>query len=56
MNVPSLIVVVAVVALAALAARRVFKKGAPCECGGTRGGCCPGCHCRKSAASSGARG
>ena len=42
---PVTIVLVVVVAFAALAVWRVFKKGAPCECGGCRK--CGGgdCHC-----------
>ena len=43
MNTASVIVLVAVVALAALAVWRCLKKGAPCECGGTRKSC--GCGC-----------
>ena len=43
MNVSSAIVLAAVVAFAALAVWRVMKKGAPCECGGTRKSC--GCGC-----------
>ena len=46
MNAASVIVLVAVVALAALAVRRNLKKGAPCECGGSRKSCgCAACHC-----------
>ena len=45
MNTASVIVLVAVVALAALAVWRVMKKGAPCECGGTRKSCGCGCGC-----------
>ena len=44
MNYESIIVLSVVLILAALAAWRVAKKGAPCECGGSRkargGGCC----------------
>ena len=47
MNTASVIVLVAVVALAALAVWRVMKKGAPCECGGTRKSC--GCGCQGGA-------
>ena len=43
MNTASVIVLVVVVALAALAVWRCLKKGAPCECGGTRKSC--GCGC-----------
>ena len=45
MNTASVIVLVAVVALAALAVWRCLKKGAPCECGGTRKSCGCGCGC-----------
>jgi hypothetical protein len=49
MNAASVIVLVAVLALAGLAAWRVFRKGAPCECGSTPAkagctGCCAKCH------------
>ena len=43
MNASSAIVLAAVVAFAALAVWRVLRKGAPCECGGTRKSC--GCGC-----------
>ena len=46
MNYESIIVLSVVLILAALAAWRVVKKGAPCECGGSRkacGGCCCCC-------------
>ena len=46
MNAGSVAVLALVLALAALAVWRAWKKGAPCECGGSRklcGGCC---HCR----------
>ena len=46
MNAGSVAVLALVLALAALAVWRAWKKGAPCECGGNRkicgGGCC---HC-----------
>jgi len=45
MNTASVIVLVVVVALAALAVWRCLKKGAPCECGGTRKSCGCGCGC-----------
>ena len=45
MNYESIIVVSVVLALAALAAWRVAKKGAPCECGGSRKVCGGGCCC-----------
>ena len=41
MNAASAIVLVVVIASAALAVRRCLKKGAPCECGGSRK-CCGG--------------
>ena len=43
MNAASVIVLVAVVACAAFAVWRNIKKGAPCECGGSRKSC--GCGC-----------
>lgn len=46
MNYESIIVLSVVLILAALAVWRVAKKGAPCECGGSRkacGGCCCCC-------------
>ncbi|MBQ7721496.1 MAG: hypothetical protein IJT64_01155 [Kiritimatiellae bacterium] len=55
--IPFLIVAI-VVALAVLAVIRNFRKGAPCECGGTRriqDGSCSACpksacpHCREAA-------
>ena len=45
MNYESIIVVSVVLALAALAAWRVAKKGTPCECGGSRKACGGGCCC-----------
>ena len=45
MNYESIIVVSVVLALAALAVWRVAKKGAPCECGGSRKACGGGCCC-----------
>ena len=39
MNLASVAVLVAVLALAALAVRRAWKKGAPCECGGSHKTC-----------------
>ncbi|MBQ2625944.1 MAG: FeoB-associated Cys-rich membrane protein [Kiritimatiellae bacterium] len=45
MNYESIIVVSVVLTLAALAAWRVAKKGAPCECGGSRKACGGGCCC-----------
>lgn len=39
MNYESIIVVSVVLILAALAAWRVAKKGAPCECGGSHKAC-----------------
>ena len=47
MNYESIIVVSVVLTLAALAAWRVVKKGAPCECGGSRKACSSkgGCSC-----------
>ncbi len=47
MNLASVIVLVIVVALAAMAMRRCLKKGAPCECGGSRKVCSrkSGCSC-----------
>jgi hypothetical protein len=49
MNAASVIVLATVLALAGLAAWRVFRKGAPCECGSTpaKAGCsccCAKCH------------
>ena len=46
MNAASAIVLVAVLLLAAFAAWRVLKKGAPCACGGNRKSCGCGC-CRE---------
>lgn len=50
MNASSVAVLTAVIVLAAFAAWRTHKKGAPCECGGNRkccgGGAC-GCGCGK---------
>ena len=43
MNYESIIVLSVVLILAALAAWRVAKKGAPCECGGSRKACGGGC-------------
>ena len=45
MNAASAAVLGVVLALAALAAWRCLKKGAPCECGGTRKACTGGCGC-----------
>ena len=47
MNYESIIVVSVVLILAALAAWRVAKKGAPCECGGSHKACSSksGCSC-----------
>ena len=45
MNYESIIVVSVVLILATLAAWRVAKKGAPCECGGSRKACGGGCCC-----------
>lgn len=48
MNAASVIVLAVVLALAALAVRRVLRKGAPCECGDSpaKAGCCGCCqHC-----------
>ena len=39
MNLASVAVLVVVLALAALAVRRAWKKGAPCECGGSHKAC-----------------
>ncbi len=39
MNVASIVVLAVVGILFALAVWRVAKKGAPCECGGSRKGC-----------------
>ena len=47
MNTASVIVLVAVVALAALAVWRCLKKGAPCECGGNKKLCGSSC-CKRS--------
>ena len=50
MSVSSIVVLTLVLLLAVLAVWRNIKKGAPCECGGSRkacgGGCC--CYCDKS--------
>ena len=43
MNASSAAVFAAVVALALLAAWRTFRKGAPCECGGSRRICAGKC-------------
>ena len=43
MNTASIVVIVAVVALAAFAVWRNLKKGAPCECGRSGKSC--GCGC-----------
>ena len=45
MNAASISVLAVVAAASALAAWRVFKKGAPCECGGACGACGGGCRC-----------
>lgn len=45
MNLASVAVLVVVLALAALAVRRAWKKGAPCECGGSHKACKGGCCC-----------
>jgi hypothetical protein len=45
MNAASILVLAAVAILFALAVRRVAKKGAPCECGGSCKAC-PGCRAR----------
>jgi len=45
MNYESIIVVSVVLILAALAAWRVAKKGAPCECGGSHKSCGGKCCC-----------
>ena len=44
-NVASAVVLAVVVVFAVLAVRRNMKKGAPCECGGSKGGCGGGCSC-----------
>ena len=47
MNAGSVAVLALVLALAALAVWRAWKKGAPCACGGSRKLCGGGgCHCR----------
>lgn len=45
MNLSSVMVLAFVLALAAFAAWRTHKKGAPCECGGNRKCCGGGCKC-----------
>lgn len=45
MNAGSVAVLAVVLGLAALAVRRVLKKGAPCECGGSRKLCGESCCC-----------
>lgn len=45
MNAGSVAVLAVVLGLAALAVRRVLKKGAPCECGGSQKLCGGGCCC-----------
>ncbi|MBQ8114428.1 MAG: hypothetical protein IJ146_14600 [Kiritimatiellae bacterium] len=45
MSVPSIIVLVAIVALAIFAAWRSLRKGAPCSCGRTRDECTCCCGC-----------
>ena len=45
MNLASVAVLVVVLGLAALAVRRAWKKGAPCECGGSPKACKGGCCC-----------
>ena len=47
MNAASWLVLAAVGALFILAVRRVFKKGAPCECGGNKELCGSSC-CKRS--------
>ena len=47
MNLASVAVLVVVLGLAALAVRRAWKKGAPCECGGSSKACKGGCCCGK---------
>ncbi len=43
MNAGSVAVLALVLVLAALAVRRVWRKGAPCECGGDRKACSKCC-------------
>ena len=47
MNVATAVTLAVVLALAALAVWRNVRKGAPCECGGSRKACGGGfcCHC-----------
>ena len=45
MNVASVVVLVAVMAFSVFAVWRNLKKGAPCECGGSRKACGGGCRC-----------
>ena len=45
MNASSLVVLAVIGILFALAVWRVAKKGAPCECGGSRKACGGGCCC-----------
>ena len=48
MSASSIVVLVVVIALAALAVWRNLKKGAPCECGGQGASCCCArCHCNE---------
>ena len=45
MNAASALVLAVMLALAVLAMRRVLRKGAPCECGGSRKACGGKCGC-----------
>ena len=45
MNAASVVILVLVLGLAAFAVWRCFKKGAPCECGGSHKTCCKGGDC-----------
>lgn len=45
MNAASVAVLALIGILFAFAVRRVLKKGAPCECGGSRKVCSGGCSC-----------
>ena len=42
MNAASIVILALVLGAAALAVWRCFKKGAPCECGGSHKDCCKG--------------